>query len=408
MFWQKKLSLYRKKRIGMARIIFLTDFSEAYARGLLLGIARYAHDTGQAWSLCRLPLSIRDKFGIEAVVEWARRMRADAVIGQFYSTDRVELFARNGIIAIAQDFKTRFTTIPNITGPHYRAGEMGAEYFLKKGFRHFAFYGTRGIVWSDERYQGFRDTIRRADNAEFTFSALRNTSQTDLWHYDPMQLTTWLQSLPKPVAIMACDDNQAYHITEACHQAEGAGFRIPDDIAVLGVDNDETICRLSAPNLSSLNQNIEQGGYDVARLIDRILHDPKAEREDIMVYPTHIVTRQSTDIYANNDPHIAEVLKYIHENISQKIAVDELVTLVPLSRRLLESRFKKSMGTSIYDYIIQVRIEKMTQLLSEGMSVSEAASELGFSDIKNISRTFKQLKGQTPSEYRQQVILGKF
>ena len=284
---------------------------------------------------------------------------------------------------------------------------MGAEYFIKKGFRHFAFYGTRGIVWSDERCQGFRDTVRRA-NAGYTFSALRNTSQTDLWLYDPIQLTTWLQSLPKPVAIMACDDNQAYHITEACLQAEGAGFRIPDDIAVLGVDNDETICRLSAPNLSSLNQNIEQGGYDVARLIERILHDPKAEREDIMVYPTHIITRQSTDIYANNDPHIAEVLKYIHENISQKITVDELVALVPLSRRLLESRFKKSMGTSIYDYIIQVRIEKMTQLLGEGLSVSEAASELGFSDIKNVSRTFKQLKGMTPSEYRQQVTLGKF
>ena len=219
----------------MARIIFLTDFSEAYARGLLLGIARYAHDTGQAWSLCRLPLSIRDKFGIEAVIDWALRMRADAVIGQFYNTDNVELFARNGIIAVAQDFKARFTTIPNITGPHYRAGQMGAEYFLKKGFRHFAFYGTRGIVWSDERYQGFRETVRRA-NPEFTFSALRNTSQTDLWLYDPIQLTTWLQSLPKPVAIMACDDNQAYHITEACLQAEGGGggkFRIPDDIAVL-------------------------------------------------------------------------------------------------------------------------------------------------------------------------------
>ncbi|WP_394369709.1 helix-turn-helix domain-containing protein [Alistipes timonensis] len=185
-------------------------------------------------------------------------------------------------------------------------------------------------------------------------------------------------------------------------------MRIPDDIAVLGVDNDETICRLSAPNLSSLNQNIEQGGYDVARLINRIIRDPEAEREDVMVWPTHIVTRQSTDIYANNNPHIAEVLKYIHENISQKISVDDLVSLVPLSRRLLETRFKRSMGTSIYDYIIQVRIEKMTQLLSEGMSVSEAAVELGFSDIKNVSRSFKQLKGITPSEYRQQVIQGKF
>lgn len=392
----------------MARIVFLTDFSEAYARGLLLGIARYAHDKGQAWSLCRLPLSIRDKFGIEAVIEWAKRMQADAVIGQFYNSDNVELFARNGIIAIAQDFKARFETIPNITGPHYEAGQMGAEYFLKKGFRHFAFYGTRGIVWSDERYHGFRETIRRA-NPDFTFSALRNISQTDLWHYDPIQLTTWLQSLPKPVAIMACDDNQAYHITEACHQAEGGGnFRIPDDIAVLGVDNDETICRLAAPNLSSLNQNIEQGGYDVARLIDRIMHEPGAEHDDVQVIPTHIVTRQSTDIYANNDPHIAEVIKYIHENISQKISVEDLVALVPLSRRLLEVRFKKSMSTSIYDYIIQVRIEKMAQLLCEGMSVSEAAIELGFTDIKNVSRTFRQLKGMTPSEYRQQVIQSRF
>ncbi len=117
----------------MARVIFLTDFSEAYARELLLGMARYAHDTAQAWSLCRLPLSIRDKFGIEAVVEWAVRMKADAVIGQFYNTDNVELFRKNGIIAIAQDFKKRFTTIPNITGPHYSAGRMAAEYFSAKG-----------------------------------------------------------------------------------------------------------------------------------------------------------------------------------------------------------------------------------------------------------------------------------
>ena len=206
----------------MARVIFLTDFSEAYARELLLGMARYAHDTAQAWSLCRLPLSIRDKFGIEAVVEWAVRMKADAVIGQFYNTDNVELFRKNGIIAIAQDFKKRFTTIPNITGPHYSAGRMAAEYFLQKGFRNFAFYGTRGIDFSDERCQGFRETIEAA-NHEFTFSSLRSSAQNDLWYYDSTQLITWLQSLPKPVAIMACDDNQAYHITEACLQIEGGG-----------------------------------------------------------------------------------------------------------------------------------------------------------------------------------------
>lgn len=141
---------------------------------------------------------------------------------------------------------------------------------------------------------------------------------------------------------MACDDNQAYHITEACLQIEGGNSRIPNDIAILGVDNDETICKLSAPNLSSLSQGVEQGGYDVARLIDRLIRNPEAEWEDVMVMPLNIITRQSTDIYANNDPHIAEVLRYIHENISQKITVDDLVKLVPLSRRLLETRFKRA------------------------------------------------------------------
>ena len=384
----------------MARVIFLTDFSEAYARELLLGMARYAHDTAQAWSLCRLPLSIRDKFGIEAVVEWAVRMKADAVIGQFYNTDNVELFRKNGIIAIAQDFKKRFTTIPNITGPHYSAGRMAAEYFLQKGFRNFAFYGTRGIDFSDERCQGFRETIEAA-NPEFTFSSLRSSAQNDLWYYDSTQLIT----CRCPSRWRSWHATTTKHIISprrACRSRGGGNSRIPNDIAILGVDNDETICKLSTPNLSSLNQGVEQGGYDVARLIDRLIRNPEAEWEDVMVMPTHIVTRQSTDIYANNDPHIAEVLRYIHENISQKITVNELVKLVPLSRRLLETRFKKSMGTSIYDYIIQVRIEKMMQLLCEGQSVSEAAAELGFSDIKNVSRTFRQLKGITPSEYREQ------
>lgn len=206
----------------MARILFLTDFSEAYARNLLLGIARYARNAGQAWSLCRLPLSIRDKFGIGAVLELAGRMRADAVIGQFYNTDNVELFAQRGIITIAQDFEARFPNIPNITGPHFLAGKMGAEYFLKKGFRHFAFYGMRDVVWSDERLQGFRETVRAA-NPGFSFSALDKSSRNELWNYDPVQLVAWLRALPKPVAVMACDDNHAYHITEACQQREGGG-----------------------------------------------------------------------------------------------------------------------------------------------------------------------------------------
>lgn len=175
----------------------------------------------------------------------------------------------------------------------------------------------------------------------------------------------------------------------------------------MGVDNDETICKLSTPNLSSLNQATEQGGYDVAKLIDQLMRNPDSPWEDVMVMPTHITTRQSTDIYAHTDMYIAEVLKYIYENISQKISVDDLIAQVPLSRRLLETRFKREMGTSIYNYILRTRIEKVMQRLREGASIADAAAELGFPDTKNLSRMFRQLQGITPSEYRNRYATKK-
>lgn len=386
----------------MARLIFMTDFSETYARGLLLGAAHYAHDIGEAWSFCRFPLAIKDKYGIGAVIDYAKRISADVIIGQFEPADDVGLFAENGLIAVAQDFKTRFADIVNITGQNYEAGVMGAEYFMNKGFRNFGYYGLSNVVWSDERYESFRDAVLGAD-MKYTFSELV-VPQTDTWNYDFEKISRWLISLPKPVAIMACDDNQAYYIAEVCNtlliDKPDTRVKIPEDIALLGVDNDEMMSRLSRPNLSSISQDVEKGGYEVARLIDDMLNDPSFVPHDIVVPITHIVTRSSSDIFVNDDPYIATVLKYIHEKIATKLTVDELVAQVPLSRRLLECRFKQSMRTSIYDYIQQIRVEKIAQLLSEGKTVSDSAFELGFPDIKNISRSFKKIKGISPSEYR--------
>lgn len=381
----------------------MTDFSEAYARGLLLGIARYASSIGEAWSLCRLPTTIRDKCGIEDVVNFAVKTNADAIIGQFYSDDKVELFEEKGIIAIAQDYLARFKSIPNIIGENYKSGIMGAEYFLKKGFKNFAFYGAANVIWADEREAGFRNTVNTA-NPDFTFMSLRPSS-SPLWHYNIDELIPWLISLPKPVAIMACDDNQAYYITEACsllaRKDKNAKLRIPEDIAILGVDNDETICRLSSPNLSSINQDVEYGGCAVAGMIDGLLKNDGTTKHDIVVPVKHLITRQSSDIFVNEDPMIAKVLRVIHERLGQKISVNELVAEVPMSRRLLEIRFRQAMGMSIYEYIMSIRIDRVAQLLIDGKTVSEAAFEVGFNDAKNISREFKKRTGQTPSQYRE-------
>jgi len=380
----------------MARIILLTDFSEEYAKLLLKGIAKYSKEH-EPWVMCKMPLSYRDLHGIEGVLQWALKWKADAIIAQFYPTDNVKVFRDNGIIAIAQDFKTRFTEIPNITGDHHLAGKIGANYFIQKGFKNFAFYGFKGIVWSQERCNGFKEELIK-HGLDKNYFEYQNIDFKDLWYYEPEPLMTWLKRLPKPVAIMACDDNQGHHITQLCRQY---GIKIPEEISILGVDNDEPICTLSDPPLSSLNQAVEKGGYDAAELIHKFMQQPGSKLGNVIVKPTHIITRQSTDIYATEDTYIAIVLKYIHQNTDKKININDLARLVPLSRRLLETRFKEVTEQPIYSYILNLRIEKFAQqLLESDIPIIEIAMDMGFFDYKNISRQFKRVKGCTPSDYR--------
>lgn len=385
----------------MVRVILMTDFTEAYARRLLLGISQFARESGQRWSICRLQSTNRKEGDLEEVLQFAKKIRANAIIGQFYPSEDVSIFKKNGILAIAQDFKAPIPDIPNITANHYLAGKLAAEYFLKKGFKSFGFYGPVGVAFSEERYEGFRQTIKET-NQEYTVSFFQASDEHSMWKFGLEELNNWLRFLPKPVGVLACDDNWAYHITEACqiHDRLKNRTSIPADISVLGVDNDETICRLCVPHLSSINQKVEQAGYRVAELISRMLKDPSCKGNNINVELGTIVTRRSSDILVNDNPYITTVLRYIHEHLREKISVDELVSLVPLSRRLLENKFFQSTGSSIYDYIINARVEKMAEYLTEGLTVSEAAFRIGANDTKNISRSFKKIKGMTPMEFR--------
>lgn len=380
----------------MARILFLTDFSEQYAHELLKGVAAFAK-SGNPWVLCKMPMSFRERHGLEGVLAWAKKWKADAVIGQFLPDDNVSIFRNNGIIALAQDYVQRFDTIVNITGDHIGAGAIGAEHFIQKGFGSFAFYGVKDIVWSEERKLGFQNAIKTKIPEAF-FSEYLHSEIEDFWHYDSLKLLKWLMSMPKPVAIMACDDNHGHHIIELC---SNYGIRVPEEIAVLGVDNDEIVCSLSNPPLSSLGQSVEKGGYDAACLIQNMLDNPAYVPSDIIVQPIGVVTRQSSDVYATSDNFIAIILKYIHQNVETKFCIDDLLRHVPLSRRLLELKFKKVTGQAIYQYVMTLRIERFAQRLLDSQDpVIDIAMEMEFADYKNIARQFKKLKGCSPLVFR--------
>lgn len=381
----------------MLRLLIISDFTEAFPSKLLKGIVNYSRQKEQ-WIICRMPPAYKKAIGIPGVVRWAKSWGADAVIGQFEETDDVGLFAVNGIVAVAQDFKQRFSTIPNITADYIGTGKMAARFYIERGFRHFGFFGFSNVCWSDERCQGFRQEVERAGfgNSFHTY----NLQDIDkLWFYEREQLAEWLQSLPKPIGIMACDDNQGNNLVEACHSA---GIKIPTEISIMGVDNDELLCNLGSTPLSSIQVNIEEGGSQTAALIERRVFHPEAPLEDVVLKPVKIIGRMSTAAYATGDVQIQKAIQYIHRNSMKKISVEDVMGEVALSRRLLERRFKKVTGQTIYQYITDLKLKQFAQMMldSDEQLISIAIS-LGESDTKSISRRFKQLYGCSPREWRE-------
>ena len=187
------------------------------------------------------------------------------------------------------------------------------------------------------------------------------------------------------------------------------GVRVPDELSVLGVDNDETVCQLCDPQLSSLNQDTVEAGYRVARLIDRLLALPPQERmgqvEDIIVRPTFVAARRSTDAFLHNNPYISKIMYYINANLSSHLGVSDIVSQVPMSRRLLESTFRREVGMSVYQYILHARVEKMKDLMVNGYTPLQAANELDI-DYKILARSFKKLVGMSPSAFaREQTAM---
>ncbi|ULQ53281.1 AraC family transcriptional regulator [Flavihumibacter fluvii] len=384
----------------MHKIILLFDISEQYGQSLLLGIVKYFKENSSAL-FCRMPLYYRETLGINGIVKFAREWGAQGIVAQLDNTKQVKKIADSGIHLILEDFRERFDDFPNITGGYFEAGQMGAEYFVKKGFKNFAFYGFKNIVWSRERSEGYESYLHNLGFDVYHFEH-EELHTTNLWYYKPSALSKWLQSLPKPIAIMACDDARGQHITEACKHAD---IRIPDDVIVLGVDNDEMTCNLSDPPLSSVNLDTEKGGYEAARLMDLMIQGKIKKPQNVMVMPTYIVTRQSTDIAAASDEHISLALNYIHKNLENEIHVSDVLGQVPISRRSLEKRFLEVTGTSVYKYIFKLRMQRFSQrLLETDKRISEIALDAGFTLTNNISRQFKQIHGCTPGEYRKKHL----
>lgn len=379
----------------------ITDFTEQFSYRLLRGIMSWSRQQEQPWVVCKMPPSYKREIGIPRVIEWAESWGIDVVIGQFDPDDDVSLFRKNGIVAIAQDYIAPFKEIPNITADYILTGKMAARRLSGHGFRHFGFFGYDNVCWSDGRLQGFRESLREEYGVE-TLHVFNNRQLSSMWNYDIAELQRWLHSLPKPIGIFACDDNQSEILLETC---QASGINVPMEVAIIGVDNDEVTCNLTVPALTSINVDIERAGYEVAEMATRMVRDPSYGGEDVVIRPVAVIGRGSTGIQATSDPVVATAMRYIYQNRARKILVSDVVDQVPVSRRLLEQRFKEVTGASLYTVISNLRIDYFAQqLVSTSDTVSEIAARMDEPDTKSLSRRFRALKGCTPTEYRKQHL----
>jgi LacI family transcriptional regulator len=280
------------------------------------------------------------------------------------------------------------------------AGRLAAEHFLERGFRHFAFCGYAGRSWSDRRGEAFCQRLQEAGHTCHVYepsSRKRNIA----WNEELPRVVAWLKGLPKPVAIMACNDNRGRQILESCL---GAHIQIPDETAVVGVDNDEMVCGLSNPPLSSVALNLEGAGFRAAELLDTLMENPKLPPRQIPVEARWVVCRRSTDVLAIEDPHVAAALRFIRSQAHKPLDIGDIVPQSGISRRGLEIRFQQILGRSIRQEIQRVRLVRTKQLLSEtNLSAEKIAVLSGFGSSAYLRNVFHREEGITITEFRQRM-----
>jgi len=375
-------------------VILLIPAAREFDRGLRRGIVEYGKNHGPWTFYEEVPAYLHGLTPSQRL----RSMRAWKADGVILLQDRLAEVKPLGIPMVVSIGTRRLGKgYTEIVCDNEAIGKLGATTLLGLGLRHFGYCGLSGLEFSDHRAASFLRTIESAGREAHHYSHQASHPERS-WYDEQKQLARWLGGLPKPAGILACNDDRARMLSEVCHLR---GIRIPDDVAILGVDNDEQVCSSANPPLSSIALATERGGYAAAALLDALMRGRNTTAELVAVSPTHVVSRQSTDTLAIDDPILVRSLRFIRDNSDKAIRVADLRSVAWVSRRALQDRFKHFLGRTPMEEIHRCRLERIQRLLIEtDMTVGEIAMALGFDVDAHFSRFFSRQTGITPREYR--------
>jgi len=377
------------------RVRLLIETSRAFGRGLLRGICRYRSRHGPWQVEQEAPVHV----GPGSVAETRlgkSALQVDGIIMRDRKGSLELLKKKVPVIFVAYLHEDVLGTHRIVTDDPAIA-RLAAAHLLERGFRHFAFVGYDSMVWSRRRRDGFVQAVNRAGFECTAFVQARHRKERQ-WPRERTPLAEWLRGLPKPIGLLACNDDRARQVVDACLTA---GLRIPEEIAIVGVDNDEFVCNLSNPPISSIALDFEDAGYRAAQLLDRLMTGAKPRPQTITPAALGVVTRRSSDITVIEDPLVARAVQFIRANAHKPVYVPDLLREVGVSGRWLSSRFQQVLGCGVHEYVKKVHVAQIERLLLEtDCTLTEIAGRLGFPDASHVARYFRSVRGTNPLTLR--------
>lgn len=375
------------------RIGLVFGYGLGYYRDILHGVKAFAADRPR-WVFT--PIAT-DRRALEAPLA----KKQDGFIAHVFTEALAEALARLRRPVVNVSGVLPELPFPRVIVDHEAVGQMAARHLLDRGVRQFAFVGFPHHAFSLGREAGFVGELERAgcQAAVFHDRLQKLSDPTGLWRWNE-SLLAWLRSLTKPLGLFASNDSQGVQLSEYCRHLQ---FSVPDEVSIVGVDDDDLLCDLARPSLSSVALPGKRIGLEAARMLEQLILGEGLSESRLVLPPVRVVVRASSDIQALPDADVAAAVRYIRDHADEPFEVCDLLAAVPVSRRSLERRFRRHLQRGIWEEIRRAHLERAkTLLVDTDLPMSIVAQRSGFTDSRQLSIVFRQATGGTPTQFRQQ------
>ncbi|HTI99279.1 MAG TPA: XylR family transcriptional regulator [Dongiaceae bacterium] len=374
------------------RVALIIETSGIYGRQILTGIARYLR-SHHRWSV----FVEQHELGV-GPPEWLFTGKWDGILSRPTTPELAAHFHQMKVPVVDMNDLHDQLALPWVGSDHVGIGRLGATHLLERGYRHFAFAGFTAELWAAKRRDGFCKELAAHGFSAASYESPWRGPQMPQWDANSNEIVRWLSKLPQPLAVMACNDARGLHVLDACARL---GALVPEQVAVVGVDNEDILCELCSPPLSSVEPDPERIGYTAAELLDAMMRGEKPAAKRVLIDPIRVMARRSTEALAIEDPVVVTAMRFIREQAVFGCTVADVLRHVRVSRSVLERRFRQHLKRSPQSEIRAVQMSRLKQLLVEtDFTLERIAESCGFTHPEYMSVLFKRLSGLTPGEYR--------